>query len=209
MIGQVFALLYQAYGEQNWWPADTKFEMMMGAILMENSNGSDVEKAIVELKKNDALTPETVLAATDEQLATWIHSSGFYNVKAERLKTYAQWYLDQGGFETLNTIETEDLKNALLAINGIGHETTDAILLYAFERPVFVVDEDTRRLFYRLALIQGSEAYEDLQHLLEIMLDRDAGLFNEYHALIVRHAKEHCREEPLCEGCPLDSVCPE
>ncbi|MEE9351452.1 MAG: endonuclease III domain-containing protein [Thiotrichaceae bacterium] len=209
MIGKVFALLYQAYGEQHWWPADTKFEMMIGAILTQNTSWSNVEKAIAELKKNDSLTPEAVLAATDEQLATWIHSSGFHNVKAERLKNYAQWYLDQGGFDALDAIGTEDLKDALLAINGIGHETADDILLYAFERPVFVVDEYTRRLFYRLALIQGSEAYEDLQHLLEIMLDRDAGLFNEYHALIVRHAKEHCRKEPLCEGCPLDSICPE
>ncbi len=209
MIGRAFTELYKAYGEQHWWHADSTYEIMLGAILVQNTSWSNVELAIKQLKNNISLTPEAIIATSDEQLAKWIHSSGFFNVKTKRLKDFTQWYLDQGSFAVLDKLDTVDLREQLLQVRGIGKETADDILLYAFERPVFVIDAYTRRLFYRLGLINGDEPYDELQHLIELSLDLDVGLFNEYHALIVRHSKERCRKKPLCDGCPLDAICPD
>ncbi|MEE9302846.1 MAG: endonuclease III domain-containing protein [Thiotrichaceae bacterium] len=207
MIGRAFTKLYKAYGDQHWWHADSTFEIMVGAILVQNTSWSNVELAIKQLKQHSALTPSAIVTTSDEQLAEWIRSSGFFNVKTQRLKNFTQWYLDQGGFAALDPLDTPDLREMLLLVKGIGKETADDILLYAFERSVFVIDAYTRRFFYRLGLINGDEPYDELQHLIELSLDRDVGLFNEYHALIVRHGKERCRKEPLCDGCPLDAIC--
>lgn len=209
MIGRVFSELYKAYGEQHWWSADSPFEVMVGAILIQNTNWLNVEKAIHVLKNNHALNPEVITNISDHQLDKFIHSSGFYHVKAKHLKDYCHWYLQQDGFEGLNQFDTVDLRKKLLSIHAIDNETADNILLYAFERPVFVIDENTRRLFYRLGFINGNEHYDEIRHVTEISLDMDVGLFNEYHALIVHHAKVHCRKEPLCDRCPLDDICPD
>ncbi|MFA5626853.1 MAG: endonuclease III domain-containing protein [Thiohalomonadaceae bacterium] len=207
---QVYTLLREAYGSTQWWPAETAFEVMVGAILTQNTTWSNVEKAITNLKANAALEPTVILHTDDTTLAGWIRSSGYYNIKAGRLKNYCRWYLAAGGYTELQNLETAELRKQLLEVKGVGHETADDILLYAFARPVFVIDAYTRRLFSRLQLITGLEKYDELRHYFEQGLshcDRQVELFNEYHALIVMHAKQLCRKRPLCRSCGLQPYC--
>lgn len=208
MMEKVFSDLHKHYGDQNWWPADTEFEVMIGAILAQNTQWENVETAISTLKEHQALSAEAIVNSPTEALAHWIRPAGYYNIKAEYLQIFCQWFLEQGGIETLRTRNTDDLREELLTLKGIGPETADDILLYALERPVFVIDEYTRRLFFRLGMINGNERYDELKHVIELTLQWDVEIFNEYHALIVKHSKEHCRKDPICEGCPLDSICP-
>lgn len=204
-------LLFAEYGHQNWWPGETPFEIMAGAVLTQNTAWTNVEKAIGNLKARGGLEPDSLLRIPRHELAELIRPSGYYNVKAERLRNYCQWYLEGGGFDALDRLDTPVLREGLLSVKGIGPETADDILLYAFERPVFVIDAYTRRLFSRLDLIKGDEPYEDLRSTVESSLsdvpDRVA-LFNEYHALIVVHAKDFCRKRSRCGGCCLDGHCP-
>ncbi len=207
----VYDTLYRNYGPQYWWPADTPFEVMIGAILTQNTAWSNVEKAITNLRKNDCLTAERIIATPHEQLAQWLKPSGYFNIKAKRLQSYCRWYLDQGGWRNTSKRTTAELRNALLTINGVGPETADDILLYAFKRPVFVIDTYTRRLFSRLEMIQEDEDYESLrirfENALKTVGDHHTRLFNEYHALIVHHAKQYCRKRPLCHQCCLKQRC--
>ena len=167
------------------------------------------EKAIVNLKKAKALTPEAIVKAPHRQLAGWLKPSGYFNIKAKRLKAMCRWLVEQGGVRKLAAeISTHDLRTALIAVYGIGPETADDIVLYAFNRPVFVIDAYTRRVFSRLGLIKGEEGYETLRHLFENKLKPDVALFNEYHALIVKHGKDICRARPWCTACCLRPVCP-
>ena len=207
-FGQIYRKLYQVYGAQHWWPGESCFEIMVGAILTQNTAWTNVEKAIVNLKQAQALNPKAIVASHPRRLASWLKPSGYFNVKAKRLRAFCRWLLAQGGERALARLSTEDLRTALLTVHGIGPETADDILLYAFERPVFVIDAYTRRLFQRLALIRGDETYETLRHLFETSLGRDVSLYNEYHALIVIHAKDICRKRPLCERCCLRARCP-
>ncbi len=188
--------LLRAFGAQQWWPADTPFEVMVGAVLTQNTAWSNVERAIANLAGRGKLDAERILRARNDHLAGWLRPSGYFNIKARRLKNFCRWYLEQGGYRRLARMPTHRLRQSLLSVNGIGHETADDILLYAFDRPVFVIDAYTRRLFSRLGLVAGDEAYDDMRLAIEECLGQDAGLFNEYHALIVRHAKEHCRVKP-------------
>jgi endonuclease-3 related protein len=204
--------LKQHFGALHWWPAETPFEVMLGAILTQNTAWSNVEKAIANLRAANCLTPQAILACPQAQLAETIRPSGYFNVKAERLKTFCQWYQQQGGLQALSRWPTDELRHALLAVKGIGPETADDILLYAFERPVFVIDTYTRRLFQRLGLATGKESYEALRQQVEQAFTRDkarVSVFNELHAQIVIHAKEHCRKQPRCHGCPLQAHCRE
>ncbi len=203
----VFDDLLAAYGSQHWWPGDTPFEVMVGAILTQNTAWGNVEKAIANLKKNDALAAGMIASCGHDPLAAWLKPSGYFNIKATRLQNFCRWYLAQGGFEALSRWPTDELRHGLLLVNGVGPETADAILLYAFERPVFVIDAYTRRLFSRLGLLDGTLGYETLRGHFEAALPMDVALFNEYHALIVRHAKHACRKRPLCEACPLATDC--
>ena len=206
----IYDTLYRNYGPQHWWPANTPFEVMVGAILTQNTAWSNVEKAIANLRKNDCLTAGHITATPPEQLAQWLKPSGYFNIKARRLQNYCRWYLDAGGWSTLSEKTTPELRNALLSVNGVGPETADDILLYAFDRPVFVIDAYTRRLFSRLELIQKNEDYESLRALFENTLNsvrNPVQLFNEYHALIVHHAKHYCRKQPLCHMCCLRRHC--
>ena len=200
--------LLKSFGAQHWWPADSPFEVMVGAVLTQNTAWSNVERAIANLAERDKLDAGKIVAARNDHLANWLRPSGYFNIKARRLKNVCRWYLEQGGYRRLVRLSTTDLRRALLSVNGIGHETADDILLYAFARPVFVVDAYTRRLFSRLGLVQGDEAYDDMRLAIEACLDPDVALFNEYHALIVRHAKEYCRVKPRCEECVLNMSCP-
>ncbi len=204
----IFEGLYHAYGPQHWWPGETPFEVMVGAILTQNTAWSNVEKAIACLKALDRLYPEAIVALPEEDLARLLRPAGYFNIKARRLKGFCGWYLDRGGYESLSREKTGDLRAGLLAIKGIGPETADDILLYAFKRPVFVIDAYTGRLFARLGYIRGDEGYEALRSLFEAALGADVPLYNEFHALIVRHAKEVCKSRPACSVCPLAANCP-
>jgi endonuclease III related protein len=202
-----FEWLYEAYGPQHWWPGDTPFEVMIGAILTQNTAWSNVEKAMASLKAVDCLSPEAIFALPHESLAGLLRPSGYFNVKARRLQDFCEWYLAQGGYKTLAREETEALRRRLLGIKGLGPETADDILLYAFKRPVFVIDAYTRRLFARIGVIQGDEGYEELRYMFESALGPDVALYNEFHALIVRHAKAVCKSRPVCSGCGLAARC--
>jgi len=203
----VYTQLFGRFGPQHWWPAQTPFEVMVGAVLTQNTAWSNVEKAIANLRARDRLDARRIITARSDHLAGWLRPSGYFNIKAARLKNFCRWYLDSGGHAALSRCDTATLRAALLGVNGIGHETADDILLYAFERPVFVIDAYTRRLFARLGLCAGDEPYDTLRQAIERRLGPDVDLFKEYHALIVRHAKEHCRVRPRCGGCVLGRRC--
>ena len=180
----------------------------MGAILTQNTAWINVEKAIHNLKVKKCLSAKAILGLVDHKLAGLIRPSGYFNVKAKRLKSFCRWYVDNGELKQLQKKSTAILRPEILKIHGIGPETADDILLYAFHRPVFVIDVYTRRLFQRLGLIKGNEPYEELRAWFEKKLVEDHHMFNEYHALIVRHAKVSCRKVPLCEQCILrDKLC--
>jgi len=204
----VFDVLHAQHGPQHWWPGETPFEIMVGAVLTQNTAWSNVEKAIDTLVAKNRLDPAVIVAARNDYLARWLRPSGYFNVKAARLKNFCRWYLQAGGFGVLDRMDTGVLRQALLDVNGVGKETADDILLYAFERPVFVIDAYTRRLFARLGLFAGDEDYDAMRQAIEQVLGPDVPLFNEYHALIVRHAKDICRVRPRCAGCVLKRGCP-
>jgi endonuclease-3 related protein len=181
---------------------------MVGAILTQNTAWTNVKKAIINLKQHHCLSPENILACTSEDLARYLKPAGYFNVKAQRLQNFCQWYLAQGAYAGLAEMGTQSLRAKLLAVKGIGPETADDILLYAFNRPIFVIDAYTRRLLQRHALITGKEDYETLRALFERNLMPDTAMYNEYHALIVHHAKVVCRKsKPLCEQCCLRMGC--
>lgn len=180
---------------------------MVGAVLTQNTAWSNVEKAIANLKRAGALRPQAIAAAPHRRLAAWLKPSGYFNIKARRLRAFCDWLIACGGTRRLAQLPTGALREALLDVHGVGPETADDILLYAFGRPVFVIDAYTRRLFQRLGMITGEEGYEELRAWLETTLGQDERLFNEYHALIVAHAKAICRPRPKCEQCCLRSFC--
>jgi len=198
--------LLDAYGPQHWWPAESPFEMMVGAILTQNTNWKNVEKAMLNLKDADALDARTILDMDEDRLRGLIRPSGFFNQKAARLRLFCSFYLDNGGEAGMKGLD--DPRHALLALNGIGPETADSMLLYALGIPVFVIDAYTRRIFGRLGLTSPDASYHELQVYFHARLERNAPLFNDYHALIVQHAKQHCRSRPVCSGCPLAAFCP-
>jgi endonuclease-3 related protein len=204
----VYRQLFAAYGAQHWWPAETPFEVMVGAVLTQNTAWTNVERAIANLRARDRLDAAGIIATRRDHLANWLRPSGYFNIKAARLQNFCRWYLDGGGYARLARLDTVDLRAALLGVNGIGHETADDILLYAFDRPVFVIDAYTRRLFARLGLCAGDEPYDTLRRIIERRLGPDTGLYQEYHALIVRHAKDRCRVRPSCAACVLRPACP-
>lgn len=204
----VYDCLFQHYGPRAWWPAETAFEVMVGAILTQNTSWTNVERALVRLRDVVPLEPGAIAGLSPERLGEALRPAGYFNVKTKRLQTFCRWLVAQGGEEPLTKRDTHTLRHELLAVHGIGPETADDILLYAFGRPVFVVDAYTRRLFARLGLIQGDEPYEELRARFEQVLAKEAGLYNEYHALIVEHAKTVCRPRPLCSACVLKDRCP-
>lgn len=201
----IYGRLLERYGTQHWWPAETPFEVMVGAVLTQNTAWSNVEKAIANLKAMDGgLALESLLAMPVERLAPALRPAGYFNIKAKRLLNLCRFLQQHQGLERL---ETEQLRASLLTVHGIGPETADDILLYAFDRPVFVIDAYTRRLFSRLGLVDGKHGYDALREGFEAALDSESELFNEYHALIVVHAKAYCRTRPVCGDCPLFDLC--
>ena len=206
----MFDRLLDHHGSQRWWPADTPFEVMVGAALTQATAWTNVEHAIARLKEEDALSPDAIRGTDTDTLAALIYSSGFYNSKARKLKALAQYIGNSYGddIEAMRSQDSAILRRELLAVSGIGEETADAILLYALGKPSFVIDAYTRRLFKRLGVIPESEAYSAYQRMFSDNLPEDATLFSEYHALIVQHCKETCRKTPLCEACCLRDICP-
>lgn len=207
-LRDVFDRLYATHGPQRWWPGDSRFEVMVGAVLTQNTAWANVERALVNLKQADALTPEAIVATHPRRLARWLRPSGYFNVKAKRLRAFCRWLIANGGIRRLARRATGELRVALLAVHGVGPETADDILLYAFKRPVFVIDAYTRRLYARLGVIAGAESYENLRSLFERALAPDVAVYGEYHGLIVHHAKHICRPVPRCGQCCFATECP-
>lgn len=197
--------LFSFYGPQSWWPAENEFEMMIGAILVQNTSWTNVDKAMNQLRPH--LDAPEIDAMPEAQLAELIRPSGFYNIKTKRVKSFVKWFMAHGcDVEKLKTMKKMELREELLAIHGIGRETADDILLYAFDMPVFIVDAYARRIFYRVGFDMPA-AYDDFRIRVEEELPDDLNLYNEFHAVLVEHAKVHCRMRPICEACPLLVIC--
>ncbi len=204
----IYRILLDHHGPRNWWPADTPFEVIIGAILTQNTNWGNVEKAITNLREADALNHASILNLETEQLEQLIRPSGFFRQKAERLQLFCHHLQarHQGRLELLLQ-EMDRARVELLGLKGIGPETADSILLYAGNHPSVVVDAYTGRLFGRLGILSGQEKYAEIRGLFMSRLPQDVQLYNEFHALIVIHCKVFCRKKPLCERCPCADNC--
>ncbi len=202
-----FDSLFAQWGEQHWWPGETRLEIMLGAILTQNTAWKNVERAIFTLRKNKALNLQTLEKTSVEQLAEWIRPAGYFNQKAIYIKGMVKVICEQfdGLLDHLFTLDTPALRKELLSWKGVGPETADSILLYAGKRPAFVIDTYTRRFLSRHGGCSEKASYDSLAKLFTDSLPENVTLFNEYHALIVRLGKEHCHTHPQCKGCPLEA----
>jgi len=198
-----------AFGPAGWWPAQTPFEVCLGAILVQNTAWPNVERALAGLRARGLLEPAALASLPQAELAELLRPAGTFNVKARRVRAWLEFlHQDFGGrVENLAGVPLGELRPRLLQVHGLGPESADAILLYAVGHPVFVVDAYTTRIFARLGLARRQAGYDELQAFITSRLPEDAGLFNDYHAQLVRLAKEHCRVRPRCATCPLEGVC--
>ena len=205
---EIYNLLFSALGPQNWWPAETKLEMMVGAILTQNTNWNNVEKAIQNLKEEDLLSIRGLIEIPASILAGYIRPAGYYNLKVKRLKNLIKFIEDKynGDINKLFSFDTENIRKELLSVKGIGMETADSIILYGAGRSLFVVDTYTHRILTRHGLIEEEAGYNDLQVFFMDNLPNDVELFKEFHALIVKTGKDFCRKKPLCSQCPLEDL---
>jgi len=202
---RLYDRLHRRFGAQGWWPGRSAFEVIVGTILTQSTAWVNVERAIGELRRAGVLAPRALVRVPPGRLARLVRASGFFRVKAGRLGAFVR-HLERryaGNLRRLLGRPAGELRAELLAIPGIGPETADSILLYAAGRPVFVVDAYTRRILSRHRIVPRDVDYARLQAVFMEHLPRDPALYNEYHALLVRVAKEHCRARPRCEGCPL------
>lgn len=207
-LRELYDRLLQTYGPQHWWPADSNFEMIVGAFLVQSTAWTNAEQAIARLRETGRLSPVGIQETAEADLAELIRPSGFFRQKARRLKRFVAHLMERHG-GCLNAFlnqEPFELRHELLGLHGIGPETADSILLYAARKPIFVVDAYTRRLFDRLGILRAP-SYDEVQRSAHAVLPRDVALFNEFHALIVRHSIVHCRASPRCRGCPLIQGC--
>jgi len=202
---KIYERLNDRFGDLHWWPGETPFEIAVGAILTQNTNWKNVERAIENLKERGLLSPAGLFGASDKTIEDLIRPSGYYRVKTKRLKNFIKFLYTEYGGDLDKMFETELrlLRGKLLGVNGIGEETADSILLYAGEKPVFVVDAYTRRILSRHQLIDEDACYGDIQSLFMDHLPCEVPLFNQYHALFVNAGKRFCGKTPLCEECPL------
>ncbi len=205
----IYRRLLAHFGPQHWWPAGEPFEVIVGAILTQSAAWGNVEKAIANLRAAEALSPRALRRLPLSKLATLVHPCGYYNTKALKLKSFAYWlgnhYDDD--LDRLFANNTDDLRQQLLSIHGIGQETADSIILYAANKPIFVIDAYTRRIISRIGLAPDRNSYAAYQALFMEHLPPDAELFNEYHALLVCQGKNVCRSRPLCQQCCLNNIC--
>jgi len=223
-IQQIYQKLLKEYGKQGWWPLskgglhsrhhnglprnnEDRLEIIVGAILTQNTAWTNVEKAIYNLNKQKLLSRKRILSTNTKKLAQLIKPAGYYNQKAERLRIVAGYFSDKRMKGISAEKDIAKLRKELLAVKGIGPETCDSILLYAFEKPIFVIDAYTRRIFSRLGFLKEDDSYDKWQELFMKSLKPDVGMFNEYHALIVELAKRHCRTRKECDLCILKKYC--
>lgn len=204
-LHDVYHRLLVTYGPQHWWPGDSPLEVMIGAVLVQNTAWKNVEKAIDRLREAELLDPQALGRLPTDELAEYIRPAGYYRVKARRLHNLLKLVVDRyaGSLERMFDQDLETLREELLQTNGIGPETADSILLYAARKPTFVVDTYTHRIFARHGWIDFGAGYYEIKEHFESGLDRDPALFNECHALLVRVGHLHCRKTPKCDGCPL------
>jgi endonuclease-3 related protein len=208
LLVRAYGRLYDFFGPQHWWPGETPFEVIVGAILTQNTAWSNVEKAIANLKKAGALSARRIRAMDTKALSRLIRPAGYFNVKAKRLKHFIDHLFSRygGSLTRLSRRRTDFLRKELLSVNGIGPETCDSILLYAFGRKAFVVDAYTRRIFSRHGILDEDASYDEIQAVFTAALPKTESLYNEYHALIVRLGKDFCGKPPRCDGCPLEGI---
>lgn len=209
LLTAIYKKLHKAYGPQGWWPGDTPFEVAVGAVLTQNTNWSNVERAIANLKKAGALSAHAIHGMEHARLAELIRPAGYFNVKADRLKCFVEFLMAAygGSMKRMSRVDAARLRPMLLGVKGVGQETADSILLYALDKPVFVIDAYTKRVLSRHGIMAHEEPYERFQELFMSALRPDLGMYNEYHALIVALGKQRCRpRNPLCEGCALEGL---
>jgi len=204
-LDDTYRILDDHFGNLHWWPGDSPLEVIVGAILTQNTAWKNVEKAIAALRRHALLSVAALVEIPECELAGLIRPSGYYNVKARRLKAFFIFLRDEfrGSLEVMFSEDVPMLRQKLLGIKGIGAETADSILLYAGGKPVFVVDAYTRRILSRHGIVATRSSYGEIQRLFMDRLPADAALFNQYHALIVYTGKNYCRKQPRCQECPL------
>ena len=207
-LEEIYKRLSVKFGPQRWWPAKSRFEVIIGAILTQNTSWANVERAIENLRKKNLLTPQKLNNIPTSKLAYLIRPAGYFNIKAKRLKNFLDFLFKEynGSLDKMAREYWPNLRIKLLGVNGIGPETADSILLYAFEKPVFVIDAYTKRLLARHNLIPRHADYQMIQSFFMDNLPQDKRMYNEYHALLVRLGKDLCKSKPLCEICPLNNL---
>ena len=209
-LKEVYKTLFKAFGPQRWWPGDTPFEIAVGAILTQNTNWGNVEKAIDNLKSARVLSAKKIHEMPAGDLAALIRPAGYFNIKAKRLKSFISFLMNDyhGSMATMKREDVHLLREKLLSVNGIGPETADSILLYALDKPVFVIDAYTKRVLSRHKIMDHDRSYEEFRGLFHSSLKKDLKLFNEYHALFVAVGKTYCKPKPKCDRCPLRNLRP-
>ncbi|MGO9014994.1 MAG: endonuclease III domain-containing protein [Dissulfurispiraceae bacterium] len=202
---EIYDKLYAFYGPQHWWPGDSPFEVAVGAILTQNTNWSNVEKVIANLKAARVLSARALHKVPVAELALLIRPSGYFNIKAGRLKAFLAFLLTayRGSMKKMGKGDSASLRQELLNVHGIGPETADSILLYALDKPVFVIDAYTKRVMSRHGVLDRGASYDEYQRMFHKLLGNGIGLFNEYHALLVMVGKDYCKPKPRCVNCPL------
>ncbi|HON72950.1 MAG TPA: endonuclease III domain-containing protein [bacterium] len=208
LLLKIYYTLYDTFGPQHWWPGESKLEVVVGAILTQNTNWKNVEKAINNLKERGILSVDGILES-EGLLPELIKSAGYYRVKTERLINVMKKIKEYKTLDIFLDLPVESLRSELLSIKGVGEETADSIILYAAGYPVFIVDAYTRRIFSRLGIIRGNEDYGEIQSMVMNNTPNDAYLYNEFHALLVELGKRYCRKIPVHRGCPLSILCKE
>ena len=210
IVRQVYDLLYERYGPQGWWPAKTKLEVVLGAILVQSTAWGNAAKALDAIREAGVLDVAVLARLSEGEIAELVRSSGFYTVKARRVKAFVEHVMEGygGDLDAMLGQDAAELRRELLGIHGIGEETADCIVLYAAGKPTFVIDEYTRRIVGRVGVGPGGRgSYGDYQRLFEEAIPSDAGVFGEFHALLIALGKDVCRKRPLCLGCALNEVC--
>ena len=209
ILSSIYKKLYRAFGPQHWWPGDTPFEIAVGSILTQNTNWTNVEKAIQNLKSKNALSARALQDIPLSELAELIRPSGYFNIKAKRLKSFIEFLMNNynGSVKKMSHEDIGYLRQELLSIHGVGRETADSIILYALDKPIFVIDAYTKRVLSRHGIMNYKDSYDAFQALFHASLENDVQLFNEYHALFVKVGKTYCKPQtPLCERCPLNNT---
>ena len=212
-VYEIFKILYKKFGPQRWWPVKSKkddqakFEIIIGAILTQNTAWKNVEKAIDNLHQHNLININRIAKLSTKKLASLIKSAGYYNQKAVRLKEIAKHLTNYKNISEFLNKDINKLRKELLNIKGIGLETADSIILYAANKPIFVIDAYTKRIFSRLGMCNKQTSYEELQKFFMENLPLDYKIFNEYHALLVELGKHYCKKKPNCVGCPLRNIC--